>query len=114
MCGFLLRIIINAAVLFFVISELPGIFVDTLGSTLAGAAMVGFANAAVRPLLSLASMPFDWLTVGGITFFTNIAAPLMVIKALPGFQVSSFIAPLAGVLLITVCSSTLSKMIQDR
>lgn len=113
-CGFLLRIVINAAVLFFVISELPGIFVDTLGSTLAGVAFVGLANAAVRPLLSLASMPFNWLTVGGITFFTNIAAPFMVIKALPGFQISSFIAPLTGVLLMTVCSSTLSKVIQDR
>ncbi|MDD4600635.1 hypothetical protein SDC9_13583 [bioreactor metagenome] len=114
MCGFLLRIIINAVVLFFAIVELPGIFVDTLGSTLAGAAIVGLANAAVRPLLTLASMPFDWLTVGGITFFTNLAAPLMVFKALPGFQISSVMAPLAGVLLITVCSSTLSKVIRDR
>lgn len=114
MCGFLLRIIINAVVLFFVIVELPGVFVDTLGSTLAGAAIVGLANAAVRPLLTLASIPFDWLTVGGITFFTNIAAPFMVIKALPGFQISSIIAPVAGVLLMTICSSTLSKVIKDR
>lgn len=114
MCGFLLRIIINAIVLFFVIAELPGIFVDTLGSTLAGAAIVGLANAAVRPLLMMAAMPFNWVTIGGITFLTNIAAPLMVVKALPGFQISSLIAPIVGVLLMTICSCTLSKVIQDR
>lgn len=114
MCGFLLRIIINAVVLFWVMAELPGVFVDTLGCTLLGATIVGIANAAVRPILTLASMPFNWLTVGGITFFTNIIAPLMVIKVLPGFQISSFLAPMAGVMLMTVCSSTLSKVIKDR
>ncbi len=113
MCGFLLRIVINGIVLFMVF-QLPGIFVDTLGSTLVGAAIIGIANAAVRPLLSLASAPFNWLTVGGITFFTNIAAPLMVVKTIPGIQISSFLAPAAGVLLMTVLSSTVSKLIQDR
>lgn len=114
MCGFLLRIIINALVLFWVMAELPGVFVDTLGCTLLGVTIVGIANAAVRPILMLASMPFTWLTIGGLTFFTNIIAPLMVIKALPGFQISSFMAPMAGVLLMTVCSAALSKVIQDR
>lgn len=113
MCGFLLRIIINGVILFMVF-QLPGIFVDTLGSTLVGAAIIGIANAAVRPLLSVVSVPFNWLTVGGITFFTNIVAPLMVVKTIPGIQISSFLAPAAGVLLMTVLSSTVSKLIQDR
>jgi putative membrane protein len=41
-------------------------------------------------------------------------APLAVVKALPGFQVSSFVAPLAGILLMTLCSYTLTRVIQDR
>lgn len=113
MCGFILRIVINGIVLFLVF-HLPGIFVDTLGGTLAGAAVIGVANAAIRPLLSLAAAPFDWITVGGITFFTNIAAPLMVVKTIPGIQVSSVLAPAVGVLFMTVFSSTVSKLIQDR
>jgi putative membrane protein len=59
-------------------------------------------------------MPFDWLTLGGVTFVTNLFTPFMVVKALPGFYISSVMAPLAGILLMTVCSVTLSKVIQDR
>ncbi len=114
MCGFLLRIVINAVVLFILIVKVPGIFVDTLGSTLLGATIIGLANAAIRPLLSVIEAPANWFTLGGLTFFTNIFTPLMVIKALPGFQIYSFLAPLAGILLMTACSFTLSKVIQDR
>jgi putative membrane protein len=113
-CGFLIRIIINAAVLFIVAIKLPGIFVDTLGGTLLGAAIIGLANAAIRPALSLVSLPFNMVTLGGFTFFTNLLAPLMVVKALPGFQIHSLLAPVAGILLMTVCSYTLSKVIHDR
>lgn len=114
MAGFLLRIIINAVVLFFVAVKLPGVFVDTLGSTLLGATIVGLANAAIRPLLSLAALPFNTMTLGSLTFVTNIFTPLMVVKTLPGVQISSFLAPLAGIVLVSLCSFTLTKVIHDR
>lgn len=114
MSGFLLRIIINAVVLFLVVVKLPGVFVDTLGSTLLGATIVGLANATIRPLLSLAELPFNTITLGSLTFITNIFAPLMVAKTLPGVQISSIMAPLAGMVLISVCSYTLTKVIHDR
>lgn len=114
MSGFLLRIIINAVILFMVVVKLPGIFVDTLGGTLLGAAIVGVANAAIRPLLSIADLPLTFSNLGGITVMTNIFAPLMVVKALPGFQVSGMVTSLAGILLMTLCSFTLSKVIHDR
>lgn len=114
MSGFLLRIIINAVILFIVVIELPGIFVDTLGGTLLGAAIVGIANAAIRPLLSVAALPLSILNLGGITVMTNIFAPIVVVKALPGFQVSGMVTSLAGILLMTLCSMTLSKVIHDR
>jgi len=112
--GFLLRILINAIIICAVVVELPGIFVDTLGGTLLGAAIIGVANAAIRPLITLASMPLNTVTVGSLAFFTNLLAPLAVVKALPGFQVSSFLAPLAGIMLMTLCSYTLTRVIQDR
>ncbi len=114
MSGFLLRILINAIIICAVVVELPGIFVDTLGGTLLGAAIIGVANAAIRPLITLASMPLNTVTVGSLAFFTNLLAPLAVVKALPGFQVSSFLAPLAGIMLMTLCSYTLTRVIQDR
>lgn len=114
MSGFLLRIIINAVILFMVAVELPGIFVDTLGGTLLGATIVGVANAAIRPLLSIADLPLSFMNLGGITVVTNVFTPFMVVKALPGFQITGMVASLAGILLITLCSVTLSKVIHDR
>lgn len=114
MCGFLLRIMINAVLLFLVIAELPGIFVDTLGGMLLGVLIVGIVNAAVRPMMRLGSRPLNWLHLGGATFAMNIVAPLLIIKALPGFQVYSMTAPVVGVFLMTICSCTLSRVIQDR
>ncbi|MBP2649557.1 MAG: Mycobacterial 4 phage holin, superfamily [Firmicutes bacterium] len=114
MAGFLLRIIINTVVLLVIVVKLPGFFVDTLGSTLLGAAIIGLANAAIRTVFSLFSAPFDLVTLGSCTFLTNLVAPLMVIKTVPGCQISSFFASVLGVLLITICSYTLSKNIHDR
>ncbi|WP_425058444.1 hypothetical protein SCACP_30950 [Sporomusa carbonis] len=114
MTGFLLRIIVNAVILIVVVAELPGIFVDTLGGTLLGAVIVGLANAAIRPVLAIAALPFNALTLGGITFMTNIFTPLMVVKALPGIQISSAVMSAAGILLMTLCSFTLTKVIHDR
>ncbi len=114
MGGFLLRIVMNALILFFVVVQVPGVFVDTLGGTLAGATIIGFANAAIRPLLALAELPFTWQTLGGFTLFTNLLTPVMVVKTLPGYQIHSIIACLAGLLLVTVCSCTLSRVIKDR
>jgi putative membrane protein len=112
--GFLLRIIINAVILMVVVAEIPGVFVDTLGGTLLGATIVGLANAAIRPLLALTELPFNLVTLGSITVMTNICTPLMVVKTLPGFQITGALALLTSVLLMTLCSFTLSKVIKDR
>ncbi|MBC8016749.1 MAG: phage holin family protein, partial [Sporomusaceae bacterium] len=93
MCGFLLRIIINAVLLYFIIAELPGIFVDTLGGMLLGVVIVGIVNAAVRPILMLTARPLNWLHLGGATFCMNVLTPLIVIKALPGFKIYSMVSP---------------------
>lgn len=114
MSGFLIRIIVNAIMLFIVVVKLPGIFVDTLGGTLLGATIIGLANAAIRPLLALTSIPFNSITLGSFTLFTNLLAPLMIIKALPGYQISSILWPAAGLILMTICSFTLSRVIHDR
>lgn len=114
MSGFLLRIIINAVILVVLVAELPGVFIDTLGGTLLGGAIVGLANAAIRPLLAVAAVPVNAITLGSFTVITNIFTPLMVVKTLPGFQISGAITTLTGILLMTLCSFTLSKVIHDR
>lgn len=110
----MLRIVINAVLLFLVIAELPGIFVDTLGGMLLAVAIIGIVNAAVRPILMLTESRLHWLNLGGVTFFMNVLTLMIVINILPGFQIYSMTAPVVGVIFITICSFTLSKVIHDR
>lgn len=114
MCGFMLRLVLNALLLFFVLTSFPGIFVDTLGGILLAVAIVGIANALVRPLLARTALPCGGLALGGITLATNVVAPLLVVKALPGFQIAGAVAPVAGVCLLTLCSCAVTKAIKDR
>jgi len=113
-CGFMLRIVINAVLLFWVIAELPGIFIDTLGGMLLGVVIVGIVNAAVRPILMLTENRLNWRNLGSVTFIMNVLILMIVFNTLPGFQIHSMIAPVIGVLFITICSFTLSKVIHDR
>ena len=114
MCGFLLRIIINALVLFVVVVKLPGVFVDTLGTTLLGAAIIGIVNALIRPFFAFAKVKFTGLRLGGFTFAANIFTPFMVVQTMPGIQVYSALATIPGIVLMTACSFTLTKVIRDR
>lgn len=112
--GFLLRIILNGMILFAGLIQLPGIFVDTLGSTLLGAAIIGVANAAIRPLMLLRALPFDMLTLAGVTLMINLVTPLIVVHALPGFVFSNVTIPFLGIVLVTICSCMLTRGIRDR
>lgn len=114
MSGFLLRIIINALILCAVLAKLPGFSVDTLGGAMLAAAIIGLANAAIRPLLALIEVPFNTKTVGLLAFLTNLVVLPLLIGTLPGFQVSSLLAPVAGVMLMTFCSFAVTRVIQDR
>jgi len=114
MCGFMLRIIINGVLLFLVITELPGIFVDTLGGMLLGVVIIGIVNGLVRPILMLTARPLNWLNLGGVTFFMNVLTLLLIINILPGFEIHSMTASVIGVLFMTICSFALSKVIHDR
>lgn len=114
MCGFMLRIVMNAVVLFVLVFGLPGIFVDTLGGALLGVLLVGFANALIRPLLFRGAKPVCKWRLGGYTFLTNIVAPVAVIAALPGYQILSVLSSMAGLVCMTAFSFTLSKVVEDR
>ena len=114
MSGFLLRIMINALMLFALAVKLPGVFIDTYGSTLLSSALIGLANALIRPFLAMGSLPFTFAVLGGITLAVNVVLPLAVAVSVPGLKISGFLSLAGGALLLTACSYVCSRMIQDR
>ncbi len=68
----------------------PGLKFDK-GSTLAVAALLlGFANAVVKPLLIVLTLPLTLVTFGFFLLVINALMMLLVARLVPGFKVASF------------------------
>ena len=64
MTGLLLRLVIGALGLWLAAEIIPGIEVANLGTLLAAALLLGVANAVIRPVLVMLTLPITVLTLG--------------------------------------------------
>jgi putative membrane protein len=71
--------------------------------------LLGIANAFVRPLLLLLSIPFIILTMGLFIFVVNALLLLFVSHLIPSFEVSGFWSAFFGAIIISIVSWLLSS-----
>ena len=110
---FLLRACVAAFGLWVATQVIPGIRIDGAG-TLAGAALLlGVANAVVRPVLVVLTLPITILTLGLFLLVVNAATFGLVAWLLGGFQIDGFPPALLGSLLVSVISGIGSAFIKD-
>jgi len=67
-----------------------GIRFDDLSSLIVSALLLGFANAIVKPLLIVMTLPLTFLTFGLFLLVINALMILLVARLVRGFSVSSF------------------------
>ena len=104
MPGFLVRMSIIAAGLGLAAWIVPGVSFSGPGSLLLAAALMGFVNAFVRPIVVLLTLPITVLTLGVFLLVINAAMFALVAALLPGFFVSGFFAALLGWLIVSAVS----------
>jgi len=112
--GFLLRCIFNGLVLVCAVVALPGVFVDSLGTTVLGAVVLGLANAFIRPSFIMFSVPLESTVLGWTTVITNITLPTVACRLLPGIQIQGFHSILVTIAGLSASSYLLTRYIQDR
>ncbi len=100
MIQFAVHLVVTAALLFFVGRMVSGIEVEDGGSAIAGALVLGFANAFIRPLLVLLTFPITFLTLGLFIWVVNAFMLKLAANFVPGFKVEGFRAALIGSLLL--------------
>jgi len=111
--GFLLRGAIAAFGLWLAARIVPGIRIEGAG-TLAGAALLlGIANAIVRPVLVVLTLPITILTLGLFLLVVNAATFGLVALALENFRIDGFVPALFGSLLVSCISWAGSAFIKD-
>ena len=102
MPGFLLRMAISALGLWIASAIVPGMQI-TGGRTLVVAALLlGFANAVVRPIAILFTLPLTIVTLGFFLLVVNAAMLGLVASFLDGFALRGFASALLGSIVVSV------------
>jgi putative membrane protein len=112
--GFLLRALIVAAGLWVADRLLPGISIQGPATFLLGGALLGLANAVIRPIVVLFTLPLTIVTLGLFLFVVNAAMVALVAAMLPGFRVAGFFSALLCSLVVSVVSGVASWFVGPR
>jgi putative membrane protein len=80
---------------------IPGIRVDSLGSAIIGAAILGLLNALIKPIFIILTLPITLLTLGLFIFVINALLFWLAGSIIRGFSVRSFGSALLGSLVVT-------------
>ncbi len=108
---FLIRWIVTTLAVMVVSWVFPALLtVSGAGALIGGSLLLGIANALIRPVLLLLSLPFIIVTMGLFIFVVN-ALLLMLVGSgiIPGFQVSGFWDAFFAAILISIVSWPLSS-----
>jgi putative membrane protein len=104
MIGFIVRLLIGAAGLWLAAFLIHGIHYDSLVALIIAAAILGIANAIVRPILIILTLPISILTLGLFLFVVNGAVFWLVGHFSPGFHVHGLINAILGAIVTGLIS----------
>lgn len=108
---FLLHWLITALSLWLASQLFRGIkFIDT-GSLVISALLLGFANAIVKPLLIVLTLPLTFLTFGLFLLVINALMVLLVSALVKGFRVSGFWTAFFASIFVTVVSFLIGTLV---
>ncbi len=106
--------LINAVALLAVAYVLPSIRVDSFGTALVAALVLGLVNTILRPLLILLTLPVTILTLGLFILVINGILFWLVGSFLSGFHVNGLLAGVLGAIVYSIVSWLLSALLIER
>lgn len=88
-----------------------GLKFDDLTSLVVAALLLGFANAIVKPLLIILTLPLTLLTFGLFLLVINALMILLVARLVKGFKVSSFWTAFFASIFISLLSMVIGALV---
>ncbi|MBV1907149.1 MAG: phage holin family protein [Pseudomonadales bacterium] len=108
MKGFVVRTLICMLGLYLASLLVDGVSIHGLGSFMIAAIFLGFANAIVRPILFIVTLPFTIVTLGLFLFVLNAAVFGLVAGTIDNFVVSGFWPALFGSIVVSITGTIAS------
>ncbi|MGC2661371.1 MAG: phage holin family protein [Bryobacteraceae bacterium] len=103
--------LISGVALLIVANILPGIEVESFGSALIAALVIGLVTATVGFVLKLLLLPFIILTLGLVYFVINGLMLKLASEFVPGFRVIGCMPAILGSVLLTIVDFVLSRLV---
>ena len=107
---FLVTWLLTAMALLLTAFFVPGIQVDGFGGAIVTAAVLGFVNAIVRPILLVLTLPLTIFTLGLFLPLLNVICFLIVDRLSPSFTVDGFFSAIFGAIVLAIVSGVLTGL----
>lgn len=113
MTRFILQAVVTAFGLWLAAKIIPGVGYTSLASLIAAAALLGVANAVVRPILTILTLPITVLTFGLFLLVVNAAVIGLVAMFLEGFVVDGLVPGVGAAIVTGAISLVAGSWIKD-
>lgn len=100
--------ILSALAILIVSQYVAGFAVDSFLTALVVALALGIANAIIKPILVILTLPVNVLTLGLFTFVINAALIWGVSLVVPGFTIASFWQALIAAVILWLISTVIN------
>lgn len=114
MISYLLNTLITALSLLIVDIVIPGVNLANFPAAMLAGAAIGFINGAVKPVLSLLSLPINFLTLGAFSLIVNGVCFWLASLLVPGFSVSGLLAFILGPVILSLGTTFLNRYFADK
>lgn len=111
MLRLLLVWVVNTVALLAVAYLMPSVRIESFGTALIAAALLGLANAVVRPILVILTLPVTIVTLGLFIFVINGLLFLGVAHFVAGFEVAGLWPAILASIVFSLVSWVLSSLV---
>ena len=112
--GFLVTTIATALGLLVVDLVVPGVDIANFPAAMLAAVVVGAVNSVIRPVLSILSLPINFLSLGLFSFIVNGFCFWLASLFVPGFIVSGPLAFIFGPVILSFASTFLNNYFAEK
>jgi putative membrane protein len=112
---FILRLLVAAAAIFGVAYLTGGslLSIDAFWPTaVIAAAVLGIANAVIKPIVKVLAFPITFLTLGLFALVINAGMLYLVAALVPGFETVGFLETVVAALIIAIVTGVAGKMLE--
>lgn len=114
MLGLFLTTLITALSLLVVDLVIPGVSIATFPAALVAAISIGLVNSFIKPVLSILSLPINFLTLGSFSLVINGVCFWLASLFVPGFTVHGLLAIIFGPIVLSLASTFLNKYFAEK